>query len=461
MKKKSIFRVCIYIIIFLFLTVSMYLIFAPSHTKGNVSLYTTLSMERESELQTFYVPNSSEGFSEENSVKETVGSKMQKYEISFSSSIKQLRLDLGSVNDNIISIESIEIWDGNKTCFWTGDQINNLINTGKINTNQLEIRRLEGQNLILMSTGDDPFLMLPLNELKQVSEFNVKYLVFACIAALIITFIVYRYVYLKDIYELIKSIFENRKLMFSLAVNDFKVKYAGSYFGIIWAFVQPICTIMVFWFVFQMGLKSSPVSNVPFALWLSAGLIPWFFFSDAWNSATNAFMEYSYLVKKVVFKIDILPIVKITSTVFVHLFFVVFLLCLFAVNGFMPQIRMIGIFYYMFAMICLVVSLSFITSSVVIFFKDLSQIMNIVLQFGMWLTPIMWTLDLLPNSLTKLFKLNPMFYIVNGYRACMIGGERIFPAIGETVYFWIFTGLIFLLGISLFRRLKVHFADVL
>ena len=461
MKKRSIFRILIYTIIFLLLTVSVYLICAPSHTEGSVSLYTTLSMEKDSELQTFYVPTSEQGFSEENSVRISAGNKMEDHKITFTSSIKQLRLDLGSINDNIISVENIEIWDGNRTCFWTGSQINDLISNGMIIINHLEIRRLEGEKIILMSTGDDPYLVLPLNQLKQVSEFNYKFLILSAAVALILTLIIYKYVYLKDIYDLINSVIKNKKLLFSLATNDFKVKYAGSYFGIIWAFVQPICTIMVFWFVFQMGLKSSPVSEVPFALWLSTGLIPWFFFSDAWNSATNAFIEYSYLVKKVVFKIDILPLVKIVSAVFVHLFFVVFLLFLFALNGFMPQLRMLGIFYYMFAMICLVISLSFITSSVVIFFKDLSQVMNIILQFGMWLTPIMWSLEILPDRLIKVFKLNPMFYIVNGYRTCMIGGENILPSIGQTVYFWLFTIFVFFIGISLFRRLKVHFADVL
>ena len=105
------------------------------------------------------------------------------------------------------------------------------------------------------------------------------------------------------------GVYESRKLIARLSVNDFKTKYAGSYFGIVWAFVQPVCTILVFWFVFEIGFRSSSVSDVPFALWLSCGMVPWFFFSDAWNGATNAFMEYNYLVKKVVFKISVLPVV--------------------------------------------------------------------------------------------------------------------------------------------------------
>ena len=106
-----------------------------------------------------------------------------------------------------------------------------------------------------------------------------------------------------------KSI-RNREMIVKLAKNDFRTKYAGSYFGIAWAFVSHIVTILLYWFVFQIGFRSQPVGDYPFVLWLTAGLVPWFFFSDAWNGATNSLMEYSFLVKKVVFDIEILPAIQ-------------------------------------------------------------------------------------------------------------------------------------------------------
>ena len=108
-------------------------------------------------------------------------------------------------------------------------------------------------------------------------------------------------------------------MMFS--IRFFKTKYAGSYLGIIWAFVQPVVTILLYWFVFQVGFRSRPLGDYPFVLWLTAGLVPWFFFSDAWNGATNSMLEYSFLVKKVVFDIGILPVIKIFSAFFVNIFF--------------------------------------------------------------------------------------------------------------------------------------------
>ena len=123
-----------------------------------------------------------------------------------------------------------------------------------------------------------------------------------------------------------QKLIENRKLIWSLSKNDFKTRFAGSYLGIVWAFVQPVVTVLVYWFVFQVGLKAGRTNEYPFVVWLVAGLVPWFFFSEALNGGTNALIEYSYLVKKVVFKISILPIVKVMSAVFVNAFFILFTL---------------------------------------------------------------------------------------------------------------------------------------
>ena len=96
------------------------------------------------------------------------------------------------------------------------------------------------------------------------------------------------------------------QLILELAISDFKTRYATSYLGMIWAFVQPIVSVMIYVIIFGYGLRSAPVRDVPFVLWLVAGIIPWFYFSEAWTSATNSLREYSYLVKKVLFDITAL-----------------------------------------------------------------------------------------------------------------------------------------------------------
>ena len=113
-------------------------------------------------------------------------------------------------------------------------------------------------------------------------------------------------------------------------------------------------------------------------MWLIAGLVPWFFFSDALNGGTNALTQYTYLVKKVVFKISILPVVKVISALFVHLFFVLFTLILYSAYGYFPDWYTLQIVYYTFCMMILVLGLVYGTCAIVGFFKDLTQIINII-----------------------------------------------------------------------------------
>lgn len=268
---------------------------------------------------------------------------------------------------------------------------------------------------------------------------------------------------LKRIFELPIELYHNRSLIMTLAKNDFKTKYAGSYLGIVWAFVQPVITILVYWFVFQVGFRSNAVSDYPFVLYLTSGMVPWFFFQDGLNAGTNALMEYSYLVKKVVFKISILPIVKIISAAFVHVFFVCFAMFISALYGYKPSWYSFQLIYYFICMFVFVLALVYATSAIVVFFRDLTQIISIFLQIGVWMTPIMWDAQILSGSpmLMKLFKFNPIYYIVTGYRDSILGQTGLMVHWRWGVYFWIVTAVLFVAGSLIFKRLKVHFADVL
>ena len=246
--------------------------------------------------------------------------------------------------------------------------------------------------------------------------------------------------------RMLKDFWASRKLIWKLARNDFKTRYAGSYFGVLWAMVQPVIIVLVYWFVFQIGLNNATAElkqgiSVPFVLWLVSGIVPWFYFSESLSNGTNALLEYNYLVKKVVFNIDILPLVKTIAALFIHVFFVLFSACL----------------------LIFVTGVCMLTSSLVIFFRDLTQIINIFLQVGIWMTPIMWSLeDLLAKyPILMVLKLNPLCYIVYGYRAVLFQTGSVASLGWMNIYFWAVTILIWLLGSHVFRKLKVHFADVL
>lgn len=259
----------------------------------------------------------------------------------------------------------------------------------------------------------------------------------------------------------LKDIIKSRKLLIGLAKNDFKSRYMGNYLGVLWAFVQPVTTIIIFWFVFEVGFKSMPVDNFPFILWLMAGMVPWFFFAESLQSATQSISSNSFLVKKVVFRVSLLPIIQIISAFVVHLFFVFFLLFMFLYYNYAPTLYWLQILYYILYTVILVLGISWLTSSIVIFFKDLGQIIAMAIQFGFWLTPIFWSINMLPIEYQEMIKYNPAYYITEGYRDSLIHNVWFWEKPMWTFYYWGIALLFFFVGAIVFKKLRPHFADVL
>lgn len=284
------------------------------------------------------------------------------------------------------------------------------------------------------------------------------------IACIVIAGILVVFICLYDkITVLPQELYQSRHLIWKLAKNDFKKRYAGSYLGAVWAMVQPVVTVVMYYVVFDviMHTGKSMVPDKPYVLFLTAGLVPWFYFSEALNSGTNALLEYNYLVKKVVFKISVLPIIKIIAATFIHVFFVLVLLVIAACYGYFPTIYTIQIIYYSFCLFILVLGMCYTTCAVMVFFKDIGQIISILLQIGMWATPILWDIESLSPTAQMFVKINPLVYIVNGYRDAVFEKRWFFEDFYSTMYFWIITVAIFSIGALVFKRLKTHFADVL
>lgn len=260
----------------------------------------------------------------------------------------------------------------------------------------------------------------------------------------------------------IAQIWKHKEMVSELAKADFKKRIAGSYFGMVWMFVQPVVTIVIYYLVFTL-LRDGRNDRYPFILWLVAGLVPWFFFSEALQLATNSLYEYSYLVKKVVFNISVLPVIKVVSALFIHLIFLLIMVLFYGIMGYFPTAYWLQIPYYSLAMLVLVLAVGYLCASIYVFFKDMAQIVSIILQFGIWVTPIMWNyIEVgIGGTALALLKLNPMFYIVQGYRDSLLDQVWFWQRPGETLYFWVFALLFLFAGVSVFQRLRPHFADVL
>lgn len=268
--------------------------------------------------------------------------------------------------------------------------------------------------------------------------------------------------HIKEFYRFFKHIYTSRELLVTLIKNDFKKQYLGSYLGLAWAFVQPLTFIVVIWFVFEIGFRAGPSTNgAPFFLYLISGMIPWFFLSNAFTSATGAVVNNSFLVKKISFRISILPLVQISSALIIHLVLVGLLMIAFLLYGYMPTIYWLQLPFYILCSIVLLLGLSWLTSAIRVFVKDIGNFITVLMQIGFWATPIFWSIDMIPAQYQWILKLNPAFYIVDGYRNTFINGSWFWEHQNLTLYYLGLTLFCLGLGAIVFKRLRPHFGDVL
>ncbi|CAI3593514.1 ABC transporter permease [Clostridium neonatale] len=456
-KKRKIIISLVLIILAIVTNMSVFKSYRP--VNDDVVLSYKLKSDKEDTYQVFYGTDLLWSEDKSQSVDYTEANKEQEMKFIIPKDTTKLRVDFGT-KDADISISDMNLSYGSQK---------NKLSLKKVlnNSNQLDIKKIENDDYADIDlVGEDSYVVynLEADTISKIitlqSKQNNTFKFGLCILIDIIILLLIKKS--GEISALITELKNNKWLIWNLSKNDFKTKYAGSYLGIVWAFIQPIVTTLLYWFVFEFGLKAgSPVNDVPFILWIMGGLVPWFFFQEALMNATNCMMEYSYLVKKVVFKISILPIVKIISSLFVHLVFMIFLLFVAQIYGFYVSEYTFQFIYYLICMFVLVLGISYATSAIVIFFKDLGQIINILLQVGMWGTPIMWSYSMLPEKYQWILNLNPIYYIAEGYRDTFINKIWFFEKIPQTLCFWIITLILFTVGIGIFRKLKPHFADVL
>ena len=133
-------------------------------------------------------------------------------------------------------------------------------------------------------------------------------------------------------------------------------------------------------------------------------------------------------MKKINFRLSILPIVKLLSALSIHLIFIIIVMAILATMKIYPTVYLLQLPYYLICVMCLSLGISWITSSINVFVKDTGYIVSILLQFGFWVTPIFWNVNALPASWHKFVCFNPMTYIVSGYRDAFLYGRPFWQA---------------------------------
>lgn len=252
-----------------------------------------------------------------------------------------------------------------------------------------------------------------------------------------------------------------------LSVYELKSKNKNNYLGMAWEVINPTIQILIYWFVFssirQRGpMEIAPGVEVPFILWLLGGFVIWIFFYQATIQGSSSIYSRLRILSKMNFPMSVIPNIVIFSQFYIHLIMLSITILIFQLMGYFVNIHYLQFIYFIFAAFCLTFSISLITSTLSTMIRDVHMFLNSILRMLLYLSPILWQVTILSEPLPTILKLNPLYYLIEGYRSSLFGTEWYFIEHWQyTLYFWIVVLVLFLIGSTLHVKFRRHFIDYL
>ena len=253
-----------------------------------------------------------------------------------------------------------------------------------------------------------------------------------------------------------KELYNYRELLKTNVKKEIRGRYKNSFLGVLWSFLNPLLQIIVYALIFQVILKN-PQEN--YAIFLCCGLIPWTFFSSATTRSAFTMIENGNIIKKVYFPREILPISIVTSEA-VNFMISTIIILGFVIFGGIGISKYI-VFYplVLLAQYLLLIGLSLIISSISVYVRDLQHLIGVVMQLLFYATPIVYSSETIPNNYKWILYLNPMTYIINGYRDIFYNQQMI--DIIPTLCLIIISIVLCFIGYIIFNKLQKGFAEQL
>lgn len=255
----------------------------------------------------------------------------------------------------------------------------------------------------------------------------------------------------------IKEIYAYREMIFSLVKRDLKGRYKGSALGFFWTFLNPLLQLAVYTMVFSTIMRSGIED---YYLFLFVALIPWIFFSTSLTGGASCILAQQDMVKKIYFPREVLPISYVTSQ-FVNMllsFIVIFIVLVFAGYALRPE-ALIGLPVVMAVEYILALGFTMIMSAVTVYIRDLEYILGILSMAWQFLTPVMYSIDQVPDQMQWVFRINPMTYVITAYRDILYYGRV--PGLYNLLWAVVLGVGMLAAGWYLFSRLQRHFAEEL
>lgn len=253
-----------------------------------------------------------------------------------------------------------------------------------------------------------------------------------------------------------KNLYNYRELIKTSVKKDIGGKYKNSFLGILWSFVNPLLQIAVYAIIFPLIMKN----NIPnYTVFMVCGLIPWNYFSTVINRASFTIIENGNIIKKVYFPREILPLSLVISETIN--FFISTIIIIGFILGYKMGITKYILLYPLVLLIqyIMLLGISLIVSSVTVYFRDLQHFIGVLLQLFFYATPIVYSLETIPENFRWILKINPMTYIIEGFRDIFYYQKM--PDIKMLCVILIISIILCVIGYMIFKNLQKKFAEEL
>lgn len=256
--------------------------------------------------------------------------------------------------------------------------------------------------------------------------------------------------------NIFKNLYNYRELIKTSVKKDIGGKYKHSFLGVLWSFFNPLLQIAVYAIIFPLIMKNQ-IPN--YTLFMVCGLIPWSYFSIVLNRASFVMIENGNILKKVYFPREILPLSLVMSETVNFLISSIIILAFVIFNGIGLSISVLFYPIVLLVQFTLLLGISLIFSSVTVYFRDLQHFIGVVLQLFFYATPIVYSVDAIPENFRWILKINPMTYIIEGYRDIFY--NKTIPDLKMLGVIFLIGLVVIVIGYMIFNKLQKRFAEEL
>jgi teichoic acid transport system permease protein len=276
---------------------------------------------------------------------------------------------------------------------------------------------------------------------------------------------------MRSLLTVIKEQINSFYLVRRLSVYEMKSANRDNYLGILWEIINPMIQISIYWFVFGYGLlrtagRADVELNgemIPYFHWMLSGIVVWFFINPSITKGSSSIYSRIKMISKMSFPMSVIPTFVIFSKLYQHLMLLAVVLVLFQFMGYPISVYYFQLIYFVLATVVFLVALSIITSTISTIIRDFHMLVQSLVRILIYLSPFLWPpYNLAHPFVTTIMKLNPIFYLAEGYRASILGLSW-YPVENweYTLYFWGVTLLMLTFGSALHVKFRDRFIDFL